>query len=130
MLGFSQGALAMFSVRRVFAIGIAVLCAVLACTAGNSSVGSATDAQSFISQLCDIYAPCCAKVNQPADGARCRAFYTGFLGNEQYDPAKGSACLSEERGQQSSPNFCSGGASAPSCKNVFRKAGTGGKQPG
>ena len=121
------------NLRLAFVVALGASGIVFACS-GRSSGGSgpaAGDSQSFINQLCDLYAPCCGKVNQPTDGARCRAFYGAFLGNQQYDGTKGNACLTEVQALSGAPDFCdNAGGKAPSCKKAFKGAGGGAGQPG
>jgi hypothetical protein len=108
--------------------GIAFACG------GNSTGGTgapATDSQSFITEFCNLYAPCCGKVNRPTDGATCRALYGGLLGSQTYDSSKGTACLDEMRAQSNTADYCdSPTAQAPSCKGAFKEGGGGVAQPG
>ena len=121
------------SVRSALFVGLGVSWTILACSGGSDSGGGGTaaDSSSFVSQYCELLAPCCAKVNRPTDGAQCRAFLGAFSGTYQYDAAKGSACLSEVRARQSAPTFCDDPDDrAESCNAVFKENGTGTKQPG
>lgn len=121
------------NLRLAFVVALGVSGIVFACS-GTSSGGSgaaASDSQSFITQFCGLYAPCCGKVNKPTDGAHCRALYSGLLGDQQYNPAKGNACLTELQAQSAAPDFCdNAGGKAPSCKGAFKGAGGGAAQPG
>lgn len=121
------------SFRFAFVVALGVSGVVFACSGSGSSGGgaAATDAQSFINELCSLYAPCCGKVNKPTDGAQCRAVYGAFTGGQQYDNTAGNACLNEIRAQSSTPTFCDNpGSGAPSCKTAFKEGGGGTKQPG
>ena len=123
------------NLRLTFSVALGVSGIAFACGTGSggssSGGGGGSDSQSFINEFCGLYAPCCAKVNKPTDGATCRALYGGLLGAQQYDAAKGSACLSELRALSSTPTFCDGSATgASSCKGAFKESGSGTKQPG
>ncbi len=109
------------------------LALVLGCSSNSSNGSVAGDRDSFIAQLCQQYMPCCAKAGKPADGAQCRAFYGAFAASNNYDPAAGSACLSEVKAAAASPTFCDNATStnvSPSCGKVFPASGGGSKKPG
>lgn len=119
------------NVRSLLTVAVGTLSVVVACggSSGGGAGNPAGDTQSFVSQYCDIIAPCCAKANKPADGVACRNFAESSASGKQYDPEKGTACLTEIRNESSKPDFCSLGGSAPSCSDVFKAPG-GGKKPG
>jgi hypothetical protein len=94
------------------------------------SGGSASTLDSFISQYCDLYSPCCAKAGLPANGQQCRAVLTAFSGLGQYDSTAGGACIDALRAKSSSADFCAMGGAAPQCDNVFNGNAGGTKMPG
>jgi hypothetical protein len=117
------------NLRLTFLVVTGISGVVFACSGSGGGGGGGSDSSSFIAELCGLYAPCCGKLGKPTDGASCRAVYGGLVGSQQYDPGKGSACLSELRALSSTPTFCDN-PSAPSCKGAFKEAGSGNKQPG
>ena len=126
-------------VVRTMVLGAAIPVALVACSGGSGSVSSgastASTSSAFVEELCATLAPCCAKVNQPTDGAKCKTIFNVLVesGMYSYDPNKGSACLAELRRRQGSATFCeTGGNDSLSCNGVFTEGGASGgtKQPG
>lgn len=101
---------------------------------GSSSSGGAGTVDSFITQYCDLFQPCCAKANKPYDQAKCRAFYTAFSAQSTYDSTKGQACLDATRAEANQATFCDEGLSdeaGATCNGVFTKGtSSGAKKPG
>jgi hypothetical protein len=112
------------------AISVAALGTLVWAGCGGSSGGGAAGKDSFIAQYCAEFAPCCAKVGRPTDGAVCRAFIGAFA-PPNYDPAAADQCLAEVHAAASAPTFCDApnSASAPSCNKVFGM-NTGSAKPG
>lgn len=100
----------------------------------SSGSGSAGDRDAFISQVCDLYMPCCSKAGKPSDGSQCRAFYGAFASSASYDAGAANLCLTELKASSASPTFCEDGmdnSKVPSCDKVFSGSSSGGtKKPG
>jgi hypothetical protein len=127
----------MIGFRRTFLVVASISGAILACSGGSGSSaglgGGAADATAFFEDFCTTFGPCCAQVNKPTDGATCKQLYGALTNSQDYDPAKGQACLNDVHARQSAPDFCTNptGNSA-SCKGVFKSGGSsnGTKAPG
>jgi len=109
----------------VGAVGFALLGAAMGCSSDGAS-----SRDDFITKYCAEFAPCCAKVSRPTDGASCRVFVTA-LAPPSFDSSAADACLTELRAAATSPTFCdsAGSASGPSCNKVFGSA-AGTAKPG
>lgn len=107
----------------------------VACSSGSDGGGTqpapvAADKASFITQVCQSFAPCCTKAGKTPAQDQCESLYTTFLGPLTYDPAKGSACLADIQKLKDTAAFCSGeGPQSTACEQVFQTPG-GSKKPG
>jgi hypothetical protein len=123
--------------RRSLLVGTLVssaLTLVIACGGGtttSSGNGSSTtpDIDTFASQLCALYAPCCADAGLPTDGKQCTALIVALGGSQgTYNASAAGACLNMLK--QQGGDFCtSGGANGASCNQVFG-GGSGNVPPG
>lgn len=95
----------------------------------SSGSASAADAESFISQFCAVFEPCCGKIGKPTDGAICRQTATASTAKLQYNPQQGSTCLADLKARSSTSTFCDAPLSTAACDGAFGgPAGT--KAPG
>jgi hypothetical protein len=120
------------TILSIAGVGSALLGNALGCGGSGSGNGAtlAAGKDDFIAKYCAEYAPCCAKVNRPSDGATCRIFFSA-LTPPNYNAAAANDCLTEVHAAAASPTFCDGlsNASEPSCSKVFDSA-SGTLQPG
>lgn len=114
---------------RLFVGALFTFGTVAACSGGGSTGSTAASSDSFISQYCDLYVPCCERAGLPKDGRQCRSLYTAVGGSAEYDAAQGEACLNGIRAAPT--DLCgSDSSSPPACSKVFKTKAGGAKQPG
>lgn len=125
------------NVARYVTSLVVITSLVVACGGGGGGTeggGGGASSDSFVSQYCDLYAPCCPKVNKTYDQAKCKLVFAAFLGDSTYDPGAGQTCLDAARAEANGPAFCDTGLSDDAdkkCNNVFKKnAPNGTKKPG
>jgi hypothetical protein len=116
-------------VRRAFGFAFAATI-VIACSGGTAGSGGGQSSSSFVTDYCNIYAPCCAKAGKRTDGQVCAAFFNAFTSGENYDPVKGQQCLDAARAASNNPDFCDKGFDDTVCNGVYTKPGGGNAQPG
>jgi hypothetical protein len=105
--------------------------AVVACSSGSSSTGTAANSGSFADQYCAIIEPCCSATGLSTTGSACHGWVALAAGQGAYDPAAGSACISAMQQAQSSSDFCTTlGGNPPACNQVFKGGTSGTVQPG
>jgi hypothetical protein len=112
---------------------VSVFYTAAACSSSGNTGSVAGDRDSFISQYCNEFMPCCAQVGKPTDGSQCRAFIGAFAPSTGYDAAAANKCLDEVRAASKSATFCQDGMSsntAPSCQAVFAQSSGGTRKPG
>ena len=123
-----------YSLKSLAAALFASSAVVIACsgstTAGSSS-GSASDSSAFVTQFCDLAAPCCSKISKSTDPSSCRTVYGALLTSYTYNAAKGSECLSAMQAHRNDADFCSTlTGESSSCDDAFTKQSTGSAAPG
>lgn len=113
-------------------VAVSMMYTAAACSSGNSTGSVAGDRDSFISQYCSEFMPCCSAAGKSADGSQCRALLGALTPSTGYDAAAAGKCLDETRAASKTATFCEDGMSnstAPSCQRVFSGSG-GTRKPG
>jgi hypothetical protein len=114
--------------RALVSASLLGLASIAACQGGGGSAGTA---DSFITQYCTLYSPCCAQAGLPTDGKQCRAVLTAFSGlGGTYDANAGSACLTQLNMLSSNGSTCANMDSATMCNSVYKGGSLGTKAPG
>lgn len=89
-----------------------------------------SSASSFVSEYCDLVAPCCKAEGLKTDGKQCRALYGALSGAASYDAEAGDECLAQVRAAKDQADFCSVGFSPVACDRAFEARPSGSRKPG
>src|SRR5580658_5373314 len=97
-------------------------------TAGGGGSTTPGTAAAFIADYCSLLVPCCADAGL-GNGQTCQVLLGALVSQETYNAQAAPACLKSMQQASTQADFCTTGASAPSCDGVFA-SGSGIKGPG
>ena len=108
----------MRSCTRSFLMKVGLTLLLLGCEegGGHGAPGELTRTQ-FASSYCELFAPCCSKINALAQPSLCRE---NFTWGEDYREDRAKACLSELRQAASTADLCSLPQMPAACSEALR----------